>query len=255
MRKIILMSLLCVASLMILIACASSIPINEDSRYFVVDVIETQDMSYPPSNDSDSTAGQIQPLSLTSTAAPFELQFGNHRGTGNLQLIDVNIIGDIPAGYHIVVMHSPPGHHLPWFMNHAHAINTVLFCDAVARLDAYFVRDIMAFLMGTEDPIAQATWERPGPPPPELQFGNLVIMGYFQSINLNIAGTLPSGYSLIVMHTPQGVRAPQFTGPASATNTIQFCQAVVRLDAYLVRNTQAFLAGTEDAIAHASWQR
>jgi len=277
------MSLLCAASLIILAACALSNAIDEDSHYFIVDIIEAQDITFLPDNDIGSRTGQVLPMSLTSpgqsgyasaqsnanvayafaevmTAAhnaplPFELQFGNLRGTGNLQLIDVNIIGSFPEGHFLVVMHSPPGHHLPWLMTSAQATNAILMCEAVERLDAYFVRDIMAFLMGTEDPIKQATWERFGPPlPPEIQFSTPAGVG-LQTININITGSIPAGYHLVVMHTPQGIHPPRFTGPASANNTIHFCVSVVRLDAYLVRNTQAFLNGTENAIVHASWRR
>ena len=284
MRKIILMSLFYTASLIFLAACALSNSIDEDSHYFIVDIIETQDASCPPVNYNTNRTGHVPPMSLTfpnqsvsttsipsntngvyaltegiaaahNTPLPFELQFGNLRGTGTLQLIDVNITGNFPDGHFLVVMHSPPGHHLPWLMTSAQATNAVLMCEAVERLDAYFVRDIMAFSMGTEDPIKQATWERFGPPlPPELQFGTPAGVG-LQTININITGSIPAGYHLVVMHTPQGIHPPRFTGPASANNTIHFCVSVVRLDAYLVRNTQAFLNGTENAIVHASWRR
>ena len=73
--------------------------------------------------------------------------------------MEVSIVGTPPAGYFLIVSHTPHGAHAPWFMGPA-ATQNILLCTAVGRLDAHIVSDLMGFLMGTVDAVAYAVWVR-----------------------------------------------------------------------------------------------
>jgi len=88
--------------------------------------------------------------------------FGPLTGAPSLEFITVDITGNIPAGYDLLVLRTPEGQHGPLqpIWNVPASDNLIWLCEQVESLVVWLVRDIDMFLADLTGPYAYGVWER-----------------------------------------------------------------------------------------------
>ena len=95
-------------------------------------------------------------------------------------------------------------------------------------------------------------------PPTGIQFvfGTPTGAGQFQEITIEVIGTIPAGYRLLVMRTHPGINGPLAQHVfGTQTVLIDICAAVTRLDVRIVSSAFDYLTGAETAYASDYWTR